>query len=115
MKKVLVVDDDADILTVVSYLLKRNGFEVLTHATGLHIPQIVELFKPNLVLLDIGLPGKEGTEVCKELKLTHSTPVLFFSAHADKRSCLTECGAQGFIQKPFDIDQLVSAINQLVN
>ncbi len=115
MKKVLIVDDDRDILTVVKYLLKSHGFKVHTHSTGLNVPEVVDNFNPDLILLDIMLPGKTGIEICKELKLTSAVPIVLFSAHADKIASLAECKADAFVEKPFEITQLLDVINLHLN
>ena len=116
MRKILVVDDDEAILHVVKLILTSHGFDVQTHSTGLNVPDIVMHYHPNLILLDIRLPGKLGTEVCKELKQIHSNlPIIFFSAHADKGKAFALCHADGFIQKPFDIKNLINTINLNVN
>jgi two-component system, OmpR family, response regulator VicR len=112
VKKILVVDDDEDILHIVQHILITHGFDVQTHSTGLNVPDIVMHYHPNLILLDIRLPGKLGTEVCKELKQIHSNlPILLFSAHANKGQAFALCHADGFIQKPFDIKNLIDTIN----
>jgi DNA-binding response OmpR family regulator len=110
LKKILVVDDDKDILDVVKLILTRSGFDVYTHSTGIDVANTVSNNHPNLVLLDIGLPGKLGTEVCKELKKIFSIPVIFFSAHADQRKTMQEYNADGFIQKPFNVADLIAYI-----
>jgi len=116
MKKILVVDDDADILNIVQHILIANGFDVQTHSTGLNVPDIVMHYHPNLILLDIRLPGKLGTEVCKELKQIHSNlPIILFSAHAEQGKAFALCDADGFIQKPFDIKNLIDTINLHLN
>ena len=116
MKKILVVDDDAAILHVVKLILTSHGFDVQTHSTGLNVPEIVMHYHPNLILLDIRLPGKLGTEVCKELKQIHTNlPIILFSAHADQGEAFAMCDADGFIQKPFDIKNLIDTINLHVN
>ena len=114
-KKVLVVDDDRDILEIVQLILINGGFDVFTHTSGLKVEEAVNLYNPDVILLDIGLPGKQGTEVCIDLKKTHSMPIIFFSAHADKRLVYKQCNADGFIQKPFDINQLVNYVRSYVN
>src|SRR5664279_617984 len=102
MKKILVVDDDEDILDIVKLILISHGFDVQTHSTGLNVPDIVMHYRPNLILLDIRLPGKLGTEVCRELKLIHSDlPIILFSAHAEQGKVYSLCDADGFLQKPF--------------
>ena len=116
MKKILIVDDDKDILHMVKYILTSHGFDVQTHATGLNVPDVVMHYHPNLILLDIRLPGKLGTEVCKELKQIHSdVPVILFSAHAEQGKAFALCDADGFIQKPFDINNLLNVINLHIN
>jgi DNA-binding response OmpR family regulator len=115
MKKILVVDDDEDILFVVKIILEKHGFEVRTHATGLGVHDVVIHYLPNLILLDIRLPGRLGTEICKELKKVCSIPIILFSAHIREAEAIEECGADCFIQKPFDIDNLVTTINTCLN
>ena len=116
MKKILLVDDDEDILHVVQLLLTSRGFDVQTHSTGLNVPDIVTQYQPHLILLDIRLPGKSGTEVCKELKQIHTNlPIILFSAHAEQGKAFALCDADGFIQKPFDIKNLVETIKSHLN
>ena len=73
MKKILVVDDDLAILEVVEYFLTANGFKVQTHPTGLMVNEVVSHFQPDVILLDIMLPGKLGTQVCNEIKQIQKT------------------------------------------
>jgi DNA-binding response OmpR family regulator len=116
MKKILVVDDDKAILQVVKLVLTSHGFDVQTHSTGLNLPDIVMHYHPNLILLDIRLPGKLGTEVCKELKqIDTNLPIIFLSAHAEQGEAFAICHADGFIQKPFDIKKLIDTINLHLN
>ena len=94
MKKILIVDDDEGILEIVGHILTSYGFDVKTHSTGFNVPDVVLYYHPNLILLDIRLPGKLGTEICKELKQIDSKlPIVLFSAHAEKGKALGICGA----------------------
>jgi DNA-binding response OmpR family regulator len=112
MKKILVVDDDEDILHVIKHILTSKGFDIQTHSTGLNVPDIVTRYNPDLVLLDIRLPGKLGTEVCKDLKQLHNDlPIILFSAHAEEGNILSTSGADGFIRKPFEIKYLIDTIH----
>ena len=111
MKKIIVVDDDEAILAVTSYLLTTNGFTVFTSATGLNVAQMVRMHSPDIVLLDIRLPGISGIDICKELKNVFNIPVVLFSAHSDRISALQDSAADAFIQKPFDIKKFISLIN----
>lgn len=115
MKKILVIDDSQDILDVVKYLLLKAGYAVHTHSSGLGVQDKVTECNPDLILLDVNLPGKSGIEIYKELSKTFLSPIIFFSANADKQKVLKECNASGFISKPFDISDLVHTISECVN
>jgi DNA-binding response OmpR family regulator len=116
MKKILIVDDDKDILEVVSYILTSMGFNVKTHSNGFDVPDIVLHYCPDLILLDIHLPGNLGTEICKELKgLDFKLPIILFSANAEKERAISISFANDFIEKPFDIKDLLKTVNLHVN
>lgn len=115
MKKILVVDDDVDILEVVTYILTSHGFNVKTHSSGFNVPDVVLHYCPNLILLDVRLPGKLGTDICKELKLVHQIPIILFSAHADYSKVFAECNADDFLEKPFDVKKLLDMISTHLN
>lgn len=110
MKKILIVDDDEDILIIVKHVLNAHGFEVLTHPMGTQVDEVVKFYQPDLILLDILLFGKSGTEICKELKHVYNLPILLFSADVKKGNLFAACGADGFIQKPFEMDQFVNTV-----
>ena len=111
MKKILVIDDDNSILEVVELILTSRGYEVKTHATGYDVPNIVNTYNPDLVLLDINLPHKKGTEICNELKaIRNDPPILLFSAHANSKQAYAHCNPDGFIGKPFDMTDLLKSI-----
>ena len=74
------------------------------------VPEIVASYNPDLILLDILLSDRLGTEICKELKETYSIPILLFSANTAKEKAYEECNADGFIEKPFDIKELVHTV-----
>ncbi|MEO6218934.1 MAG: response regulator [Ginsengibacter sp.] len=103
MKKILVIDDNKDILDVVKIILTSHGFEVRTDTNGSNIDELITDFNPDLILLDIKLCGKPGTVVCRELKETHAIPILLFSACSAGKVAYKECKADGFINKPFEI------------
>ena len=116
MKKVLVVDDDQNILDAVKFILTSCGFEVHTHSTGYNVPEVVLDCQPDLILLDIRLPGKSGTEICKELKELHCTvPIILFSAHAQQANFLDMFGADAFMSKPFDVRDLINTVKLHMN
>ncbi len=116
MKKILIVDDDQNILEVVKFILLSYGFSVHTHTTGLNVLDIVLEYEPDLILLDIRLPGKSGTEICKELKDLHcEIPIILFSAHTQRANFMEIFGADAFISKPFDVKNLVSTVKFHLN
>jgi len=115
MKKILIVDDDEAILDVVKHLFISHGFNVQTHSTGLNVQEVVMNYNPSLILLDINLPGKSGTQICKELKQKLSIPIILFSAHANKRKAVEESNADDFIEKPFEINHLINTVSSHLN
>ena len=115
MKKVLLIEDDKTTIELVEYILKTYGFNVHTHTTGLQVDEVVKAYEPNLILLDIRLPGKLGTEVCKELKQTSTIPIILFSAEQDQKKLIEECQADAFLAKPFDINEMIVSISLHAN
>jgi len=111
MKKILLVEDDKNTIELVEYILTTYGFNVHTHSTGLNVDEVVKEYNPNLILLDIRLPGKSGTEVCKEIKKGSSIPIILFSAEADQDKIVNECNADAFLEKPFDINEMIVSIS----
>ena len=113
MKRILIVDDEQDLLYIIKLLLTFKGFDVITHDSGYGVPGIVKKTKPDLILLDIRLPGKSGTEICKELKEISNLPsIILFSAHAREMEVLADCKADGFISKPFDLNYFIEMVEQ---
>ena len=113
MDKVLVIDDDVDILDVLQVILERDGIVMkgMSNAKGLE-EELRE--KPCMILLDVHLKGADGRDVCERLKSdpeTKDIPVVMFSASSPQNLKLT-CKPDEFIEKPFDIHQLVSVIRR---
>ena len=111
MKKILIVDNDTDVLEILKLALTSQGFDVHTHCTSVNVAKVVKYYDPNLILLDVHLPQKLGTEICKELKKIYTVPIILLSAYADHRNSFVESNADGFIEKPFDIGHLINTIN----
>lgn len=112
MKRVLVVDDNLDILNLVQLILTNNGFEVMTSPKGGDVFINTETFAPQVILLDVYLSGFDGRDICKSLKQndkTRNIPVIMFSAHC-KSDDIIDCKADDFIAKPFDVNELVNKI-----
>jgi CheY-like chemotaxis protein len=115
--KILLIDDDEDILLVVKMLLDFHGFETVTRNTGEGLMPVVEEERPALILMDVSLRGLDGRDLTLELKgnekISH-IPVVLFSANVNAEKNYQDYKADGFIAKPFDIDKLVSLIRQFV-
>jgi DNA-binding response OmpR family regulator len=114
MSKILVVDDDLDILSVMKILLTMRGFEVEVISNGENALPGIESFKPDLILLDVLISGHDGRMICKKLKSNKDTsniPVIMFSAHPGAAATVTDYGANDFISKPFDVNNLMKKVN----
>lgn len=113
--KILVVDDDPDILSVMEILLSMKGFQVEVTARGENTLSKIDSFQPDLILLDVLISGHDGRTICKEIKgnetISH-IPVLMLSAHPGAAATISDYGADGFISKPFDVDNLLKKINE---
>src|ERR1700753_1490334 len=109
-KRIMIFDDDSDILEVCSIVLKTSGFEVITQNSCADILKKVEAAAPDVILMDNKIPPTGGIGASKWLKgstgLRH-IPIVFFSANQDVARLAEEAGADYFIEKPFDLDGLV--------
>ena len=115
MSKILVVDDDVDILSVMEILLSMKGFDVQVTSKGENAFPKAESFKPDLILLDVLISGYDGRTICKQLKSHKETshiPVIMFSAHPGAAATIADYGADDFISKPFDVSNLMSKVNK---
>ena len=114
MKRVLIVDDNRDIVWVVETILKRYGFDVVSTLKGEEVMDKTQEYHPQLILLDVFLSGIDGIEVCNNLKsdpLTKDIPIIMFSAHTNSHDVMKFCKADDFVAKPFDSNELVKKIN----
>ena len=113
-KKILVLDDDLDILVVMQLLFKVKGFDVMALSRWEEVYEKAEIFQPDLILLDVLLSGNDGRDICKVLKkkpTTRHIPVILFSANPNIAKSATEYLADGFIHKPFEVNDLMQTIN----
>jgi CheY-like chemotaxis protein len=117
--KILVVDDEEHIVMILKDSLEFSGFQVVTAFDGMEALERVEKDKPELVVLDIGMPKLDGWEVCRRLKADPKTkhiPIIILTAYAqtsDQRKG-AQLGADRFISKPCDLTYLVEEINTLL-
>ena len=113
-KKILVVDDEPDILEFIQVILEEEGYGVLTSDKGEFLEQLHNGGLPDLILVDVLLSGKDGREIVKHLKSQEETkhiPVIMCSAHPSAEQTAREAGAEDFIAKPFEIDLLLTKIS----
>ena len=111
---VLVADDDQKILRFVRTSLKLAGYEVITVECGEDALKAVETEKPDVMLLDILMPGTDGFEVLKRLRPASCLPVIAFSAHASATDEAMRLGANAFLAKPFRPDELAAKIESVL-
>lgn len=116
----MVVDDEIDIINLLKLILEAEGYEVVTALSGDKALELAEIETPDLVLLDLMMPGKSGLETCKCLKArprTRNTPVIIFSAlgrEVDKK-LTSEAGASAHITKPFNNIGLLTEVKSCLN
>ena len=116
-KKILVVDDNPAILDVLMIMLEEVGYEVETTVDGSSLLTMKSNL-PDLLLLDIWMSGVDGGDVCKVLKsyaTTQHIPVIMISANKDIKQIAHECGANDYIAKPFQMENLLTIVAKYVN
>jgi two-component system alkaline phosphatase synthesis response regulator PhoP len=118
VKKVLIADDEPDILEIIQYNLQNEGYEVVTAKNGNEAIDQAKRFNPDLIILDIMMPGKNGIEVCNLLRMQPAfkeTLIIFLTALSDEVTEVKglESGADDFITKPISPKVLLSKVNAL--
>jgi two-component system phosphate regulon response regulator PhoB len=118
-QKILIVEDEEDILDVVAYHLEQAGFKTVKAKAGDEALEIIEQTPPDLIVLDIMLPGMTGTEVCKTLKQQEETryiPIVMLTAKGEEidRVVGFELGADDYVTKPFSPRELVLRIKAIL-
>jgi DNA-binding response OmpR family regulator len=115
--RVLIVEDDSDIADVLRRSLRNEGFEVRTSADGVEALDVAAGFMPDLVVLDLGLPGLDGVEVCRQLRTEgDDVPILMLTARAETEDRVTglDSGADDYLVKPFERKELLARIRALL-
>jgi DNA-binding response OmpR family regulator len=118
-KTVLVVDDEKDIVDLVTYNLRRNGYEVLAAFDGREAVEIAQRETPDLILLDLMLPGMDGTEVARRLKAdsrTATIPLIMLTAKGEETDVVVglTLGADDYVTKPFSMKILLARLNTVL-
>ncbi|MFM6975455.1 MAG: PleD family two-component system response regulator [Sphingobacteriaceae bacterium] len=112
-KKILICDDDTDILSICQYILVELGWEVHTRTNCNDILQTVREIKPDIILMDNWIPDCGGIVATQTLKMQHDVkniPIIYFSANNDIKKLAKEAGADTFLSKPFDIKELEDVV-----
>src|SRR5688572_4391538 len=110
--KILLVEDDVNLLDVTAYALRREGFNVIAATDGAAALRRWEADRPNLVVLDVGLPQVSGLDVCRRIRQSAATPVILLTGLSDEESVLRgfRVGADDYVTKPFSPSQLAMRI-----
>ena len=115
-KRAFVVEDDPNISELLRLYLGKDGFDVMLCADGAKAESMFDLFMPDIVLLDIMLPGKDGWEICKAVRAKSTVPIIMLTAKGetgDKVSGL-ELGADDYVTKPFEVKELLARIHAVM-
>ena len=115
-QKILIVDDDTNISELISLYLTKECFETKCVEDGEAALDAFKNFKPNLILLDLMLPGMDGYQVCREIRKTSQTPIIMLSAKGEvfDKVLGLELGADDYIIKPFDTKELVARVKAVL-
>ena len=109
---VLVVDDEQNIVNIIAFNLKKEGYEVLTAGDGEEAVEIVEKHQPDLILLDIMMPKMDGYEACRKIREKYNIPIIMLTARAEELDKVLglEMGADDYVTKPFGTRELIARV-----
>lgn len=113
-KLILVVDDDQLILKMIRIRLQLSGYDVVTVSNGKEALALIGSTQPDIMLLDVLMPGIDGFEVLKRLRIFSELPVIVLSARSEYAEKAVSVGANDFLAKPFDVDEMVKRIERLI-
>ncbi len=115
-QKILIVDDEPSIQELIRFNLEQSGFETAIAADGFAALEMFESYKPDLIVLDLMLPGKDGYDVCKEIRRTSNVPIIMLTAKETEleRVLGLELGADDYMTKPFSPLELVARIKAVL-
>ena len=116
-KRILILDDNQDILEIVHETLEYEQFDVKSTGDGNEVMPIIASFSPDLVILDYRVAGINGGEICKQIKAHPDyghIPVIIFSAYVNHQADLFAYGCDAIINKPFDLTELIEKVNSFI-
>lgn len=114
--KILIVDDDSNIAELISLYLAKECYDTQTVGDGESALQAVRSYQPDLILLDLMLPGIDGYQVCREVRASSDTPIIMLSAKGEvfDKVLGLELGADDYMEKPFDSKELVARVKAVL-
>lgn len=114
--KILVVDDDVNICDLLRIYFENEGYEVKTANDGAEGVSFFKMYEPDLVLLDIMLPKKDGWQVCREIREKSSVPIIMLTAKGETNDKISglEMGADDYVTKPFDVKELIARVHAVM-
>ena len=114
--KILIIDDDSNITDLLKSYFANEGYDVKVATDGMEGLNYFKIFSPDLVLLDVMLPKKDGWQVCREIREISSKPIIFVTAKSDAFDTVLglELGADDFVTKPFDIKVLSARVKAVL-
>jgi DNA-binding response OmpR family regulator len=116
-KRIIIFDDDEDILAICSFILEEQGWKVSAFADCNNIIEKVSNIMPDVILMDNWIPDDGGIIATQKLKQNESLkniPIIYFSANSDIESLATHAGAESYLAKPFDLEELERVINAVL-
>ncbi|MCY3958344.1 MAG: response regulator transcription factor [Chloroflexi bacterium] len=116
MARVLIVEDEASLARTIAYNLRRQGYDVETAADGERALDLANATRPDMVVLDLMLPGMDGFDVCRQIRRTSAVPVLMLTARDDEidRVVGLEIGADDYMTKPFSMRELIARVKAML-
>lgn len=117
-RKVMIFDDDEDILSICSYVLEEKGWQVHTFPNCCEVVEQVTAIRPDVILMDNWIPEEGGivaTQLLKQSEELRSIPVIYFSANSDIEKLSEQAGAEAYLAKPFDLDDLLNIVDQMIS
>lgn len=115
--KILVIDDDPEILNIIQLVLTQDGHQIVTSTNGKILNELPTM-QPNLIMLDEVLCNEKGSDLCRQIKSNPETsgiPVIFLSALTGIANLADQAGAEAYLRKPFDIDDLNEVVTNSLN
>lgn len=114
--KILIVDDDENIAELISLYLTKEGYDTKVVHNGTEVLQAYEVYKPHLIVLDLMLPGKDGYDVCKEIRQNYNAPIIMLTAKGETFDKILglELGADDYMVKPFEPKELTARVKAVL-